>query len=68
MLLISPIFGLISVRPCLKTDDAWLYLKTFLHTRVVIHERDEVPMIDDKGINVEPNTATDIAIEHVSDK
>ena len=37
-------------------------------TRVVIHERDEVPMIDNAGINVEPNRATDIAIEHVSDK
>ena len=68
MLLISSIFGLISVRSCLQTADAWLYLKTFLYTRVVIHERDEVPMIDNAGINVEPNTATDIAIEHVSDK
>ena len=45
-----------------------MYLKTFLYTRVVIHDRDELPLIDDEGINVEPNTATDIAIEHVSDK
>ena len=47
---------------------AWLNLKTFQYTRVVIHQRDEMPMVDDEGINVEPNTATDIAIEHVSDK
>ena len=45
---------------------AWLNLKTFQYTRVVIHQRNAVPMIDDEGINVEPNTATDIAIEHVS--
>ena len=37
-----------------------------LQFRVVISGRDELPLIDDAGINVQPNTATDIAINHVS--
>ena len=33
--------------------------------RVVVHARNEFPAIDDAGINVEPNTATDIALKQV---
>ena len=39
---------------------------TLVLSRVVIHARDKFPSIDEAGINVEPNTATDIAMEHVS--
>ena len=34
--------------------------------RVVIHSRHNPPLVDNQGLMVEPNTATDIAIEHVS--
>ena len=36
--------------------------------RVVVHARNEFPAIDDAGINVEPNTATDIALKQVKSK
>ena len=45
-----------------------LYVSTLLKSRVVVHARDNLPLIDDAGINVEPNTATDIAIKHVRPK
>ena len=43
-------------------------LKASLLFRVSIHGRDDIPPIEDDGINVGPNTATDIALQHVSSK
>ena len=34
--------------------------------RVTVHSRKTPPLIEDNGLMVEPNTATDIAIERVS--
>ena len=51
-----------------KSQTKRLYVSTLLQSRVVVHARDNLPMIDDAGINVEPNTATDIAIKHVRPK
>ena len=39
-----------------------------LQFRVVISGRGELPLIDEAGMNVQPNTATDIAMNHVSQK
>ena len=36
--------------------------------RVAVHSRSSPPLIDDNGLMVEPNTATDIAIERVGMK
>ena len=36
--------------------------------RVVVHARNEFPAIDDAGINVGPNTRTDIALKQVKSK
>ena len=35
-------------------------------SRVTVHSRKNVPLVDDEGLMVEPNTAADIAIERVS--
>ena len=42
-----------------------LYVSTILQSRVVVHARDNLPLIDDAGINLEPNIETDISIKHV---
>ena len=41
-------------------------MRTFhLFFRVTVHSRNAPPLIEDNGLMVEPNTATDIAIERV---
>ena len=42
------------------------FLKASPIFRVAIHGRDDISPIEDDGINVGPNTATDISIQHVS--
>ena len=37
-----------------------------LQFRVVISGRGELPLIDEAGMNIQPNTATDIAMKYVS--
>ena len=38
----------------------------YIGNRVTVHSRNTTPLIEDNGVMVEPNTATDIAIERVS--
>ena len=59
--------------PLLIADSSfWLLIlrrsvsKPVIISRIVIHARDKLPMVDDAGINVTPNMATDIAIQRVS--
>ena len=42
-----------------------MFVSTLLKSRVVVHARDNLPLIDDAGINLEPNIETDISIKHV---
>ena len=35
------------------------------HFRVVIHDRETLPLLDEHGLDIQPNTVTNVAIERV---
>ena len=51
-----------------RSGESQCVSKPVIKSRIVIHARDKLPMVDDAGINVAPNMATDIAIQRVSTK